>query len=337
MQQSLIKPLTIADRIFANNLIQGPLAGVSCAPFRLLTWEYSRPAFTYTEMTTCKTILRADTARFDRYTQKYPKEGPICFQLAGVEPKDLADAVQKVADYGADLIDLNCGCPVNKIRTRGFGSKLLMSPIQLYQAIKAMKDHTTLPVGIKIRVEGNSTEKFHESLLEVIHDAGCDFITVHGRHWREDYDTPCHYDQIAYFVSQLRIPVIGNGDVACQRTLHKMLSTGCAGAMISRAGVGQPWLIAKLIADINAKQFDLPSPNQIGMLLLRHARLLIDLLKNEKTAIFQMRKIGKYYARSLSSKSALIPQLQQCVTMTDLEKVITLFFGSHDDPVSSVV
>lgn len=328
MQQSLIKPLTIANRVFANNLIQGPLAGVSCAPFRLLAWEYSQPAFTYTEMITCKTLLRTSEPRFDRYTQKYAEEGPICFQLAGADPKEIAGAVQKVTDYGADLIDLNCGCPVNKIRARGFGSKLLMSPTQLYDAIKAMKDHTALPIGIKIRVEGKHEEKFHTALLPVIQDAGCDFITIHGRHWRDDYKTSCHYDQIAYFVSQLSIPVIGNGDVACQHTLQTMLATGCAGAMISRAGVGQPWLIAKLIAEMQREAFDVPSMKQIGLLLLRHARLLIDLLQNENTAILQMRKIAKYYARPLPHKAAFVAVLQQCNKLCDLEEIVTQYFGA---------
>src|SRR5579871_95737 len=106
----MIKSLTLANKTFLTNLIQGPLAGISCASFRSLIWKYSQPAFTCTEMISCKTLLHQAKHSYQRYIAKDPNEGPVCFQLASNDPNELAEASKKVTDFGADLIDLNCGC-----------------------------------------------------------------------------------------------------------------------------------------------------------------------------------------------------------------------------------
>lgn len=322
----MIRPLTLGNKTFPINLIQGPLAGVSCAPFRSLTWQYGRPAFSCTEMISCKTILHQSSAKLQRFIKKDPQEGPVCFQLSSNDPTELAEATQRVTDYGADLIDLNCGCPVKKIRDKGAGSKLLMQPTKLYALIRAMKDNTHLPVSIKIRVEGGSTDLFNQEIAKVVTEAGADFLVVHGRHWTEHYETPCHYDDIAFFVQEMKIPVIGNGDVACRDSLMKMLATGCAGAMIGRAGVGQPWLIQQLAAETNQTAFALPSSYEIGMIFIEHVKQLIALLDNEKFAILQARKLGKYYARRLSLRQEFAAAINTCETLAHLKTLCARYF-----------
>src|SRR5579872_76361 len=255
----MIHPLILNKTIFPTNLIQGPLAGISSAPFRRLIWKYSNPAFTCTEMISCKTIIHQSEAALKRFVTIAPDEGPVCFQLSANNPTELAEATQRVTAYGAHLIDLNCGCPVNKIRSKGAGSSLLTNPSKLYQLITAMKQNTHLPVSIKIRVDGGSSDQFNLQVAQAVSDAGADFLIVHGRHWTEHYETPCRYDEIRFFVEELKIPVIGNGDIACLASLNKMFSTGCAGVMIARAGVGQPWLIRQLITAMQQESFSLPS------------------------------------------------------------------------------
>ena len=301
-----IKPLVLGSKTFSTNLIQGPLAGISCAPFRELIWRYSQPSFSCTEMISCKTILHQPKLSLQRFIRKSPKEGPVCFQLSSSDPKELAEATKYVTEYGADLIDLNCGCPVKKIRGKGAGSRLLTEPTKLYHLIRAMKQNTHLPVSIKIRVEGGGDERFNQQLADVVSDAGADFLVVHGRHWTEHYETPCHHAQIQFFVEQLKIPVIGNGDVRDIASLHKMFNTGCAGVMIGRAGVGQPWLIAQLIAELSGKIFVKPSAQEIFTLFLEHIEALAELLGSEKLAILQGRKMVKYYLRDRVDKNEII-------------------------------
>ncbi len=323
----MINSLKLGNTTFPSNIIQGPLAGVSCAPFRVLTWRYSKPAFSCTEMISCKTLIYQAKSSHKRFVMKDPLEGPVCFQLSSNNPAELADACKIVTDYGADLIDLNCGCPVKKIRSKGAGSSLLTDPNKLYQLIHTMKNNTHVPISIKIRVENNGKEKFNQEVATVVSDAGADFLIVHGRHWTEHYETPCNYDEIRFFVEQLKIPVIGNGDIACVNSLNNMFATGCAGVMIARAGVGQPWLIGKLIAEMNRNKFILPTPKEIGLIFMEHVQRLAELLNSEKFAIIQARKFAKYYARGLVNKMEFSSKVNHCEKIDELKFICTQFFN----------
>lgn len=323
----MLKPLTLRDKTFDINLIQGPLAGVSCAPFRALTWRYSKPAFSCTEMISCKTLIHKSMFSQKRYITKDPNEGPVCFQLSSNDANELAIATKVVTDHGADLIDLNCGCPKKKIRTKGVGSSLLSDAGNLFRLISAMRNNTHLPISIKIRVDGASNDKFNLEIAKVVADAGVDFLIVHGRHWTEQYDVPCRYDQIEFFVEQLNIPVIGNGDIACVSSLQKMLATGCAGAMISRAGVGQPWLIQKLKMELNQKLFSPPSLAEIGAVFLEHVEQLSLLLNNEKFAVLQARTFAKYYARSMLNKADFCAEMNDCDNLLSLKLICHRYFN----------
>lgn len=323
----MIKPITLGNVLFPINLIQGPLAGYSNSPFRLLTWRFSQPAFSCTEMISSKSLLHQPKLTYQRYVKKDPNEGPVCFQLAGNEPSVLAEAAKIVTDCGADLIDLNCGCPVKKIRRKGMGSGLLTNSSLLYKLIRALKENTSVPISIKIRVEGNSDEKFNMEVANVVTEAGADFLIVHGRHWTEHYETACHYDEIKFFVEQMKIPVIGNGDIACVESLRKMLATGCAGVMISRAGVGQPWLIKKLVMEMNQHKFTPPSSKEIGEIFFEHVESLSALIGNEKFSIVQARKLAKYYARGLSNKVDLINAVNFCHSLKELKTICMEYFA----------
>jgi tRNA-dihydrouridine synthase B len=322
----LIKPLKIADKTFPINLIQGPLAGYSCSAFRLLTWEYSRPAFTCTEMISCNALEYKPLLSQRRYIEKDSKEGPVCFQIFGNDPVKIGNAAKMVTDFGADLIDINCGCPVKKVRRQGAGSKLLTDPTTLYKLLAAMKKSTHLPIAAKIRVENNGRDKFHNEIIKAVNDAGVDFLVVHGRHWNDNYKTPCNYEHIKFFVDELKIPVIGNGDVACIESLKKMLATGCAGAMIGRAGVGQPWLIQKLVAQMNNQEFTAPSLKEIGDVFVRHVELLEKLLGSEKFALLQARKITGAYTQGLQNKKDLCAAINSCNSQQELRDICLQYF-----------
>jgi len=324
----LIRPLSLGSIVYPHNIIQGPLAGISCAPFRLLTTRYGAPAFCCTEMISCKTLLHQPVHFQKRFIEKDPAEGPVCFQLSSNDPAELAEATKRVTDYGADLIDLNCGCPVGKIRKTGRGSALLMNPNRLYGLIRAMKQNTHVPVSIKIRVDGDSADSANQEIAKVVEEAGADFLVVHGRNWREAYDTPCRYEEIRFFVEALKIPVIGNGDIRCVDSLKEMLATGCAGVMIARAGVGQPWLIAQLIAELNGEPFEIPSSQEVGAIFIEHIERLARLLDNERFACLQARKFAKYYARRLENKVALCEVMNECESVEALRKLCEEYFVS---------
>lgn len=322
----MIKALKLNHRTFPVNIVQGPLAGISCAPFRALTSKYTPPAFSCTEMLSCKTLITQYKFACQRFLIKHPEEGPLCLQLSASDPFELVQATKIASDHNIDLIDLNCGCPVKKIRSKGAGSSLLSDASRLYKLIYAMKQNTHLPVSIKIRVDGNSSEQNNAEIVKVVRDAGVDFLIVHGRHWSERYETPCHYEQIKFFSNALNIPVIGNGDIACIHSLKKMFATGCAGVMISRAGVGQPWLIKKLIAQMTGQAFSSPNSQEMSSLFMVHIQQLCDLLDNERFAVLQARKLSKYYARNLSTKAEFCKAINVCENLQDLRAICTMHF-----------
>lgn len=314
--------MQIAGKHYRSQFIQGPLAGVSCAPFRALIWKHSQPAFCTTEMISCKTLIHQQASSHRRFVYKDPQEGPLCFQLSSRVPEELGLATRMATDYGADLIDLNCGCPVKKIRSKGAGSHLLSDPSKIYQLIRAMKNNTDKPVSIKIRVDARSDDRFNEDIAKAVMDAEADFITVHGRHWTEGYDLSCSYQDIQFFVENLSIPVVGNGDIACLASLQTMLKTGCAGAMIGRAGVGQPWLIQQLERELQGLPYSPPSLQEVAQMFIEHLEGLSALLSSEKFALIQARTFLKYYLRGLPDRAALLEAFQECQGLNDAKYLI---------------
>ncbi len=325
MNTSLIRPLKLGNKLFPNNLTQGPLAGYSCAPLRVLANQHGQPAFCYTEMLSAKN-LATQSKISPRFSFKDPQEGPVCFQLSGTDPADLSKAVERVIGFGADLIDLNCGCPVSKIRQKGAGSKLLENPELLKKLIMAMKSATQnhIPISIKIRIDQNTQNSLTAALIA--QEAGVDFITIHGRHWTEGYDIPCQQDPIAEIISKLEIPVMANGDAHdTASTLSLLKNTGAAGVMIARASVGQPWLFKQIQTESDGKIFTQPSIEKIGELFLEHLSGLIN-LEGEKIAVLQSRKLIKYYGRSLTLCLELTEQAQKIISFHEMSELTKQYF-----------
>jgi len=307
---------------FPRKLIQAPLAAYSCAPFRRLAHIWGKPDFCCTEMLSAKHLYSGAMQR-KRYLYKDPDENKLCVQLSGNTAESLAFAVEKMAEYGADLFDLNCGCPQPKIRKRHCGSQLLSDSKKLYSLIRAMKTVAKVPVLVKIRVDNQSGEQFNHDVAKAIEDAGADAVTVHGRHWSERYDVPVSYQDIAQIKKCVSIPVIGNGDISDTASAKKMFDeTGCDAVMIARASVGQPWIFEKIHQELQGKSFKEPSVLQIGEIFLEHVRGLIA-LEGEKVALLQARSLGKYYFIGHNETKSLIPCLNTLLCFSKLEKLIS--------------
>lgn len=308
-----------------TQLIQAPLAGYSCAPFRILAHQWGQPDFCCTEMISVKTLLFNKKPQ-TRFTHKDPREGKLCYQLSSTVPDELSEAVKRVEQLGADAIDLNCGCPMQKIRSKGAGSKLLDDQKKLFGLITAMRQATTLPVSIKIRIDPHN-HQYNQQIAKTAEDAGADFIIVHGRHWKERYDTPCRLDVIANICHAVNIPVIGNGDVHDTQSYQQMINTtGCHGVMIARASVGKPWLFAQIRAELAGKTFTPPTIKQIGEMFVQHVKYLME-IEPEKVAVLQSRKLGKYYAKGVLESSSFVQKINQIKTFSELETISKQHFN----------
>lgn len=323
MPEFLIHPIQLGNIQFPSNLIQAPLAGISCAPFREAIARFGGAAYCTTEMISAKTLLHRPPKR---YIYKSATEGPLCFQLSGNNPQELQKAALLAANYGANLIDLNCGCPVDKIRKKGCGSSLLAESQKLGAIVKAIKQAVRVPVSVKIRVDAKSGDCFNTDVVTAVQDAGADFIVVHGRHWSEHYETNVHLDEIAAIVNASNIPVIGNGDIRDYASLRRMFYvTGCAGIMLGRAAVGQPWLFAKLQAEDRSELYTVPAKCKIGTLFLEHIQGLI-VLENETLAVLQTRKLSKYYLRAAQLPEELQLQFNQATRFDAVFSLVNRLF-----------
>ncbi len=310
---------------FKRKLIQAPLAGYSCAPFRVLAEQWGKPDFCCTEMLSAHHIFSGARQK-QRYRFKSPDEGKLCVQLAGDEAHILAYAAQQAVSWGADYIDLNCGCPQPKIRKKNFGSRLLSNSEHLYALVSALKTAVDVPVLVKIRVDAVSGDRYNHDVAQAIESAGADALTVHGRHWTHDYDIPVSYHDIAVIKESVKIPVIGNGDITDTASAQKMFSeTGCDAVMIARASVGQPWLFEQIHQELQGNAFIPPTLTEIGEIFLSHVRGLIE-LENEKSALLQSRSLGKYYARNYFDRIAFLQAMSQVKTYLDLTLLVEQSF-----------
>lgn len=273
-----------------HRLIQGPLAGFSCAPFRQLFTNFVQPAYCVSEMLSAHDVVYKHSVN-GRYLYRAKDEGMLCYQIAGSDPALMADAAVKLAELGADLIDINCGCPKNKIRKNGAGSALLEDPQRLLAIVKAVRLAIKCPLTVKIRLQSNSNDL---DISKGIVDAGADALIIHGRRWVDNYDRPCDLQQIAMIKQAIGIPLIANGDIADSSTLkNTVIQSGCDGFMIARAGTGKPWLFQELLSGLSV---DINNTKLIK-LFMKHLEGLAT-LESEYKAVLQSKSLVRYYFKN---------------------------------------
>ncbi|MDP3704657.1 MAG: tRNA-dihydrouridine synthase family protein [Legionellaceae bacterium] len=319
MPNFLNQSFTIGSFQCQNRFIQGPLAGFSCAPFRTRFYRYMPPAYCVSEMISAHDVLYKHQAQ-SRYLYRDPKEQALCYQLAGHNPHIVAKAAVRLEQMGADLIDLNCGCPKAKIRKKGAGSALLDDPTNLISIINTVRASITIPFTVKIRIFGDDRDL---GLAKDIEQAGADALIVHGRGWRDDYDVSCNLQQIARIKQAITIPVIANGDVRCPHSLHQIITTtGCDGYMVSRASTGNPWLFQQLLA--KPGEWIPVSEKERVDCFLTHLHDLAH-LESEHQAVMQSKSLVRYYFKGMISADHL-GEFYTSKTLLEVENLVNLWF-----------
>ena len=317
-----IVPLKIKDLELENNIWQAPLAGYSSLPFRILTWRLGRPGLLATEMISAKAIMQKNQKQ-EQYLVRSKNEGPVAYQLWGCDEAAIEYAAGVVEERGADVVDLNCGCPVKKVRAAGSGSKLMENPELISKLIKAMKKGVkNIPVTIKIRVGINNKNYNGVTVAKMAEDAGVDLITVHGRHAAERYSHSVRYEKIKEIVEAVSIPIIGNGDIFDGASAKEMFErTGCAGIMLGRACMGSPWVFNKIKAELAGKEWASPDHTELAEVMLEHYDLLVKLVGKDR-AIRQSRKLGAFYSKGIIGARSFRNKLNTMKTREDLEELV---------------
>jgi tRNA-dihydrouridine synthase B len=298
--------LRIRDVHVYPPLVLAPMAGVTDEPFRRLTARFGA-GLTVTEMVSAEGLHRRQSktlelCRFD------PLPGcPTAVQIFGSDPEVMAEAARCIQDLGAQIVDINAGCPVRKVVRQGAGAALLKDPDRLARIVERVRSVVQVPVTVKTRLGWDARSVNVASVLRGLESAGADAVTVHARTAVQHYSGRADREQLRLArKAALSIPVIGNGDVTAPLHADEMLKeTGCDAVMIGRAALGNPWLFAAVAARWTSGAGPgpvLPDAQSFLDTVLDHATAF---LAHRPPASARFRKLLMWYAKGCPGASGL--------------------------------
>lgn len=298
-----------------------PIAGVTDMAFRQVCRSFGA-GYVETEMVSAKALSFNDKKSFE-LMELAGDEHPCAIQIFGNEPDVMANAAKLAVEKGADIVDINMGCPAPKIANNGSGSALMKNPSLCGEIVQAVKSAVNIPVTVKIR------KGFDENTLTAVDVAkeceknGVDAVIVHGRTRQQYYSGQCDLDIIKAVKENVSVTVIGNGDIRDIKSAEKMLDyTGCDGLMIARAALGSPWFF-KTLKEYFEKEIIIepPSPEQRLKIMADHIELVCK-YKGEKMGMLQSRKQISWYLKGFRGAAAFRNEAGRVCTLDDMYALI---------------
>jgi tRNA-dihydrouridine synthase B len=262
-----------------------------------------------------------------------PEERPLGVQIFGSNPQSMAAAAKIVEECGAEVVDLNMGCPVRKVVSGGSGAALLKEPKKAGEIMEKVRKAVSIPLTVKIRTGWDEKNLNFLEVGRIAQECGVDALTLHGRTRRQGYACKADWEAIAQAKRHLRIPVIGNGDLTSPEAVsHFFALTGADGAMIGRGALGNPWIFRQILKFFEDGRPEPPSLDEREETILRHLRMIVD-SRGEKHGIREFRKHLLWYTRGLRGGSEFRSQVAGWVTGSQVTVHIKGFFekirGSH--------
>jgi len=295
--------MRIGRHDIAPNVILAPMAGVTDKPFRLLCKRLGA-GLAMSEMTTSDPRFWR-TEKSLRRMDHVDEPDPVGVQIAGTVPEIMADAARHNVDHGAQVIDINMGCPAKKVCNAWAGSALMRDEELVARICSAVVCAVEVPVTLKIRTGWDATHRNAPAIARIAQDCGIAALAVHGRTRDQQYTGLAEYDTIAEIKSRLAIPVIANGDIdSPQRAAFVLRHTGADAVMVGRAAQGRPWIFGE-IAHYLATGELLPPPSLAAIrdILLGHLQALHDFY-GEPAGVRIARKHLGWYAKDRPENAA---------------------------------
>ena len=309
----MLNPIKIKNIEIKNPVILAPQAGITDLPFRNLVSSFGGTDFS-TSLTVSEMVPSASQVyllnrkkgndKIKRLYEHYDSNSLTSVQIFGNDPVVMAESAKINEELGADIIDINMGCPVNKIVKNGCGSDLLRNPKLASDIIKSVVSAVKIPVSVKIRTGWDSEHKNAPDFAKMIEDSGASMLAIHGRTRSQLYSGHVDLDTIKKVKSSVSIPVIGNGDIFTVEDAKNMLEyTGVDGVMVGRGIYGAPWFLYHIIYFLKTgKKLPEPSILEKKDILLKHIFAMIEYY-GEKTGMFNARKHIAWYSKGLRNSA----------------------------------
>lgn len=309
-----------------NNLLMAPMAGVSDLPCRVMMRRHGA-ALCFTEMVSANGLARSMERSF-KYLVSSSEDKPLGVQLFGSDPDVLSEAAAIAAGQGADVIDINMGCPVKKVVRKGAGAALLKEPAKVGTVIGKVRKVMALPLTVKIRAGWNHSEINFLEIARVAENAGADALILHPRTATDGFGGQANWKWIGEVKKCVGIPVIGNGDIwNPEDALSMMNLTGCDGVMIGRGALGNPWIfqnIARRCKGMVAHVADLDEREET---IREHLAAMVDLF-GEEAGLKQFRRHLFWYTKGLRDGSRFRKSACSIICKDELFVEISRFFDS---------
>ncbi|MGH8692310.1 MAG: tRNA dihydrouridine synthase DusB [Burkholderiales bacterium] len=317
--------MRIGAHSLSNGLFVAPMAGITDRPFRRLARRFGA-ALAVSEMVSARPELRE--SRKTRLRLDHAGEpGPVSVQIAGAEPRMLAEAARLNAAGGAEIIDINMGCPAKKVCNAAAGSALLEDEALVGRILDAVVAAVDVPVTLKIRTGPAPERRNALRIARIAESAGVQALAIHGRTRACMFDGRAEYDTIAEVKSRLRIPVIANGDIGSPEDAKRVLeATGADGIMVGRAAQGRPWLFREIAHYLATGERLAPPPaREIGAVLGEHLEGLYSLYGAEHGARVARKHIG-WTVRTLPGGEGLRSSINRLDAASEQRAAVNDYF-----------
>jgi len=315
------RPLLIGSVTLANNLVMAPMAGITDLPFRALAKE-GGAGLVCTEMVSATALVHSDE-KTRKIMTPGETERPVSVQIFGSDAAVMAEAARIAEQAGADIVDINFGCPVRKIVKSGAGVKLVENQGRMADIMEAVVRGVGIPVTIKIRTGLTPDENIAPVIVRLAQESGIAMVALHGRPASAGHTGAADLIAIKSAVAAASIPVVGNGGITDAAGAADFLDkTGCSGLMIGRAAIGDPGLFRRIETYLSTGQFlPLPSWEERLSLLRRHAELS-GRYYDERKGITVLRKVAPFYLKGLPNAAKTRDRFNRIVTLPELDALI---------------
>lgn len=314
-----IRPLKIGSFICPSNLVLAPMAGITDSPFRIICLRGGAGLV-------CAEMVSANALKFEsqkslKMLRVNQKEHPLSMQVFGGDAQTIALACKLAEQQGADIIDINAGCPVKKVNKAGAGCVLMKEPAKIADIIKAAVKSVKVPITLKTRISLNRTEILGPLLCRIAQDSGASAITIHARAAIDVHTGPPNIAALEECCKAVSIPVIGNGGVADAQTAQKMFDAGCAGVMIGRGAVGNPFIFKEISDTLGGRP---AKPITLTEKIKLFKELIEENVKlyGEYSGINRSKKTVGYWVRDFNGSAALRERLVRAQTLKEAREIL---------------